>query len=966
MNTLANETLHEPAESNGSCNEELAERKMERSQATNTIYDLFLAQASARPDAIAIESDLETLTYGQLTERIDSVALHLNTQGVEKGAIVGVFMDPCIDAVVAIMAVLRTGAAYLPLGSECPPDRLNLILTDSGAASVLVSRPKISLNNIEVPIVEVGDIPAATRRLPPFDAHSNDLAYVIYTSGTTGRPKGVMIEHSALSNYLTWAAETYLRVDAPEAIPFHTSISFDLTITSIFLPLISGNRILLYAPQGAASTLDIIMRDNKATIVKLTPSHLRLIKHIDLADSSIHSIVAGGEDLPRDLAEDTRAALGGRLRLYNEYGPTEATVGCMIHQYNPENDKAVSVPIGAPIRNTRIYVLNGSLDPILPGQTGEIFIAGGGLSRGYFNRTDLTEASFLADPFYPGERMYRTGDLATQDDGGLIIYKGRIDHQVKVRGFRIETTEIEDKIVEFQRLAHQTSLAKLSAPSVIALTTVERCKSCISPLDLTDEAQKHTRTCRICREFEDYREHVAEYFKTPEDLFERIKQQATLHKGKYDALLCFSGGKDSTYALHRLVESGIKVLAYTFDNGYISPVAFDNMRRATDMLGVDLMIGTAKEINKIFIDSLLTEANVCNGCFKSINTLALQTAWDHGAKFVINGLSRGQIFDINVHGLFKLGIFDEQEIQSRLTEYRKKYFSRNNRVSRLLETDVTAEMVENTEFIDYFRYDGVSTKEVVKYISEARGSWIRPPDTGSSSSNCRLNDASIYFHVKNRGDHFYASQLSWDVRLRTISREEAFTELAEFALGDGKAREVLKDIGYFQATTGACVVSEVSDHEVGAELSAYVVADALMDFTELRSFLVKSLPAYMVPNKFVAVDEIPLSPSGKIDLTALTNVALESSSLRSTAVGVIRSTQMEADIAEVWAGLLNVASDAIRNDDDFFDIGGHSFKYVKMMSELTRRYGVKLKLAIEEKVTIGSLARLVEATQSGA
>ena len=279
-------------------------------------------------------------------------------------------------------------------------------------------------------------------------------------SGSTGQPKGVAISHRSLVNYTQWASRVYVQNDTL-AFPLYSSLAFDLTVTSIFTPLITGNRIIVYRQEGRDSALFDILRDNKVGVLKLTPSHLALIKDDDHGASMIKRLIVGGEALETETARQVHESFGGAVEVLNEYGPTEATVGCMLHKYDPESDRRAFVPIGKPAANTQIYILDESLKPVAENVLGELYISGAGLAAGYLNRHDLTKERFIANPFRDGERMYRSGDVARWLTGAEIEFIGRRDEQVKFHGYRVELNEItsalnkhaqvRDSVVTLQR-----------------------------------------------------------------------------------------------------------------------------------------------------------------------------------------------------------------------------------------------------------------------------------------------------------------------------------------------------------------------------------------------------------------------------------------------------------------------------------------------------------------------------------
>jgi tyrocidine synthetase-3 len=251
-----------------------------------------------------------------------------------------------------------------------------------------------------------------------------------------------MIKHRALHNYIMWAKETYLR-DEELTFSLYSSLAFDLTVTSIFVPLITGNRIVVYrlAKPGDITLMDVL-RDNQSDVLKLTPSHLALLTGEDLRDSQVKRLIVGGEAFDTELARRTLESFGAGLEIYNEYGPTEATVGCTVHKFDPQTDNRGLVPIGLPAANVEMYVLDSALNPVPENVVGEVYISGRCLAEGYLNREQLTAERFLDNPFIADRKMYKTGDVARWLPEGGLEYVGRNDDQVKFHGYRVELNEI--------------------------------------------------------------------------------------------------------------------------------------------------------------------------------------------------------------------------------------------------------------------------------------------------------------------------------------------------------------------------------------------------------------------------------------------------------------------------------------------------------------------------------------------
>ncbi len=415
-------------------------------------HALFEQQAALHPNAVALLFDGMPSSYAQLNWRANRVAHGLLAAGVQPGDRVAVCLERGPDLVAALLGALKAGAAYVPLDPAYPSERLAFMLADSAPAAVL-TQPSLraALPPLSIPVLlPSSDESPCTN--PGVAAGAHDLAYVIYTSGSTGKPKGAMIEHGGLANYLAWARASYAP-HAPCDAVLSSSIAFDATITSLYLPLISGGSVTVLREKDELAGLEAVLRAaQQPLLVKITPAHLAL-----LADSLAqgaparpaalarlpHVFVVGGEALSWATV-DKWLRVAPATRIVNEYGPTETVVGCATYEAQAGVTPGADLPIGRPIANTRMYVLDAHGQPVPPGVTGELYIGGAGVARGYLNRPDLTADRFLADPFGgPGGRMYKTGDLGRWKADGNLEYLGRNDFQVKVRGFRIELGEIE-------------------------------------------------------------------------------------------------------------------------------------------------------------------------------------------------------------------------------------------------------------------------------------------------------------------------------------------------------------------------------------------------------------------------------------------------------------------------------------------------------------------------------------------
>jgi len=418
---------------------------------TENIYQLFAQVARQDPGSVAVQDGLDTFTYQQLNHRISNFSNWIeNTLAVTADDIIAVFLPRSEKLITSLFSVLKAGATILPVDTGLPLNRIEYLLYNSKCKAVITDAAgsnylkTVSVNRL-ILIDELDfDVQVTTAQLQQITTGSR--AYVIYTSGTTGEPKGVEIDHRSLINYVEWAIREYVPEGKKYAFPFFTSISFDLTLTSIFVPLLSGNKIVVYPDQLGAAVLTEIFKGNSVDVIKLTPSHLRLVLDNNLIVSNGFSagvtLIVGGEVLDFDLAKEIQVQFDQPVQIFNEYGPTEATIGCMIYKFDP-NGNTRTVPIGKPAQNTQLYILDQFLHPVPNRVTGELYIAGDGLSTGYLFNPGLTNQKFIENPFIPGKKMYKSGDLVKRLANGEIEFIGRNDSQVKINGYRIELAEVE-------------------------------------------------------------------------------------------------------------------------------------------------------------------------------------------------------------------------------------------------------------------------------------------------------------------------------------------------------------------------------------------------------------------------------------------------------------------------------------------------------------------------------------------
>lgn len=437
----------------------------ERELGTAATHRLFEQQVQKTPDAVAAEFEGECVSYQHLDQRANRLAQRLIAAGVAPGDLIGICVRRGLDLLAGLLAIWKAGAAYVPLDPDQPRARVEEILSDANITLILTQEAVSQrLQDFEIGLIHVDHAgPDGQCSAPERPRSPDDPAYVLYTSGSTGRPKGAVISHRGLVNYLDHATRSYLRQEVVGSV-VSSPLSFDATITTLFTPLLVGARVKLL-PDGdnavVLSRLGVELFGRKESwLFKITPAHLDVLaaQAADPNADARHVIVIGGEQLTGHTLAAWRTQLLPRSTFINEYGPTETVVGCSVYELNPGHDPEASqegaIPIGRPIQNTELHVLSpnnshvgeGALQPT--GAKGELYIGGAGVARGYLNRDQLSAERFVPNPFSKtsGSRLYRTGDLVRRRADGELEFLGRIDHQLKLRGYRIEPGELEARL----------------------------------------------------------------------------------------------------------------------------------------------------------------------------------------------------------------------------------------------------------------------------------------------------------------------------------------------------------------------------------------------------------------------------------------------------------------------------------------------------------------------------------------
>jgi amino acid adenylation domain-containing protein len=420
-------------------------------------------QVARTPDAVALDFAGAHLTYRQLDTRANKLAHRLRSLGVGPNVLVGLSLERSLEMVVSLLAILKAGGAYVPIDPDYPAGRRSFMLQDARVPLLLTQQAllaKFAQHEVKLLCVdrEWDKIEKEDERAPGVAISPSDIAYTIYTSGSTGKPKGVQIEHRAVVNFLQ-SMRRKPGLGAKDVLLAITTLSFDIAGLELYLPLITGAKIVLAGQEAAVDgeTLLQLIERHQVSILQATPATWRLMLAAGWKGSPSLKALCGGEALPADLAAEL---LPRCAELWNMYGPTETTIWSTCARVTD----AMEIHIGRPIDNTDIYILDARGEPLPIGVAGELLIGGAGVARGYLNCPELTAEKFVPHPFKPGERLYRTGDLARYRNDGNVNCLGRLDFQVKVRGFRIELGEIEAQLAAHPQVKQTVVLAREDTP----------------------------------------------------------------------------------------------------------------------------------------------------------------------------------------------------------------------------------------------------------------------------------------------------------------------------------------------------------------------------------------------------------------------------------------------------------------------------------------------------------------------
>jgi len=756
----------------------------------------------------------------------------------------------------------------------------------------------------------------------------NNLAYVMYTSGSTGKPKGVMVEHRQVNNCISWMQDKFA-LQQQAIVINRTDLTFDPSVWEIFWPLYIGAEVRIldtHQRKDAEFLIRIMTGEPQSTMMYCPATLVNIMTYLlniraEKSCLKLPWLIIGAEPISMEVVKDFYKYFSGRI--VNTYGPTECTINNTYYDLDPRDERSI-VPIGKPVANNKIYILDGNLQLLPLKIPGEICIAGDSVARGYIENREKTDLAFIPNPF--GEdKLYKTGDIGRWLDDGNIEIMGRVDEQVKIRGYRIELGEIETLLAAHPLVSESIVVVK---DNHRAGEEVQTCSICGITNHYPNVTIEPGGVCNICELYSRHKRYIREYFKSPLQLKETIKEANKYKQSQYDCLLLYAGGRGAAYALYQLVDMGFNVLAVTYDNGYFGKADIENIKKITASLGVEHVVLTHKHSDRIMGESIKIADTVCRGCFHASSSLAAEYAYKHNINVVVGAtLSRGQIIENKLLMFLRQGITDEKELEKEIARMQRSAPEIDKTIFQHIDIDVVenGSVYKRVKFVDFYRYCDISNKEMIANLNHRDSFWKTRKDYAIYSTNCPIKQIGDFGHLQERGFHYYGGATSWEIRLGHLTLENLQQDLT---------CKVSKK-GYESFLKRIKLPGKQAKESGEKYLCAYFVLSKTGEQREdiesaLREHLAKELPAYMIPNYFEPLDKIPLTPNGKVDKKALPEP--KRSRVRSSATYVEPKTNLEIAIAEAWKEVLDV--DMVGTEDNFFDLGGNSLDIIMVGSKL--------------------------------
>lgn len=988
------------------------------------VHQLIERQATLRPTAVAATFQDRQLSYSDLNARANQVARYLHSLGVGPESLVGLCTERSLEMLVGVLGILKAGGAYVPLDPTFPSERLAFMIEDS-ELTVLLTQESL-----------LGELPSTRAKIVVLDAEwdrirqnssenfadavsADNLAYVIYTSGSTGKSKGVEVRHRALTNFL-FSVQKEPGLGPDDVLLAVTTLSFDIAGLEIYLPLISGARVVIVDSEVAADGMQLKQRiaDYAATVMQATPATWQMLITAGWEGQPGLKVLCGGEALSRELANEL---LARGVTLWNMYGPTETTIWSTTCRIKAVGDSPIT--IGRPMANTQVYLLDEYQRPVAIGVAGELHIGGDGLARGYLNRPQLTAEKFIPNPFSddPDARLYKTGDLARYLANGEIECLGRIDYQVKIRGFRIELGEIESVLRQHAGVRESVVVAREEVEGgrrLVAYVVPDRGNRNVALNDASQAEQvsrwqnvwdsTYTQTAspedpafNIAGWNSSYTgepipaEEMREWVDQTVDRILSLRPQRVLEIGCGTGLLLF-----------RLAQHCVH-----YHGTDLSKTALDAIRRqlsAAQLQNVTLIEQTADDftgINTQAFDTVILNSvvqyfpsvdyfvRVVEGAFKCLKPGGSIFLGDLRSLPLLKVLHTS----VEVHtSPPSLPVSElQRRVQTRIAQEKELVIDPalftllRGRLPQISQVDVQLKRGRFHNELSKFRYD------VALHVGSEPVRRLAQPWLDWQTEELHLGD--IRRILTTTTPEILAIRGVPDARLASDFRALTLLEAGGNLQTTGELREALKnsdtqgiepgefwalskdlpyeveltwsgpagegtfDVILRKRSTSYVEVVPEQDRKIDGPLEKYandpLFAKEIQTLqAELRRMLARQLPEYMAPSDFMFLDTFPITPNGKVNRLALPAPGRSRPELEQPYVAP--RTAIEKELASIWSEVLRKERVGIK--DNFFEIGGHSLLATQVISRIRQHFKVELPLrSLFESPTVGSLATAV-------
>ena len=930
------------------------------------IHELFAAQVSSTPNAIAVVFENEQLTYRSLNIRANQLAHHLQSLGVEPDVLVGICMERSLEMVVGVLGILKAGGAYVPLDPTYPKERLAFMLEDTQATILLTQqnlvanlpehRAKVICLDADWEIIAQESADNPTGAITPAN-----LAYIIYTSGSTGQPKGVMIPHKGIVNRLVSGIIRYQLTNNDRVLQ-KTSFSFDVSVWEMFGALLSGSRLVMARPGGHQdpSYLVKVMAQQQITLVDFVPAMLQLVLEQPGLEgcTSLRYVTCGGEALPLEVRDRFFARLSS-VELHNCYGPSEVSIDAT---YWVCDHHSSVISIGRPIANQQVYILDEHLQPVPVGVPGELYVGGAGLARGYLNRPDLTAEKFIPYPFSDelGAYLYKTGDLALYLPDAQIEFLGRLDDQVKVRGFRLELGEIEaivrrhPSVEEVAVVVDDTGTDASRKRLLAYLVPKQRHQQIefwpsVGEYPLYDELLYHAMT-------NDEERNQGYKYAINELVRNRVVVEIGTGQDAILARLCVAAGAKKVYA----IEGGSE--AYNR--------AVDLVKRLGMSDKIILIHGYSQEVE------LPEKVDVC------VSEIIGTIGGSEGVAAILNDARRFlkedgcMIPHRCVTKMAAVSLPDELQENPVFNEtpghYVQQIFTHVGRPFDLrlcIKNFPQANFISDTdvfEDLDFSDYTGTEYSQEITLNINKQGRldgfllWLNlytvPSVLIDSIEQENSNWLPVYFPVFYPGIDVYPGETIKAMCIGRLSDNNINPDYriqGQLIRQNGEIISFAYDSLHHQQSNTRSPFYELLFPQGEINLSQN---HQQLSVKSLRTYLSSHLPDYMIPGTFVTIPQMPRTPNGKLDYRALP--APDAASFEQTGTYVPPSTALEEVLAIMWSEILQLERVGIH--DNFFELGGHSLLAIQVISRIQDLFRVELPLhSLFEAATVAKLSQIL-------